>query len=318
MNLHIDIQDADFVGAFALLGLLIGSFLNVVVHRLPKMMERQWHAELNSAATATAANPDSPLPTPQPEPEFSLLRPRSHCPRCCHVLRWHENIPLLSYAVLRGRCSACHGSIGLRYPLLELGTALLFAGCAALSGPTQLVNVLAWCGFCAVLLALALIDLDTYLLPDPLTQPLLWTGLGGAALGWTGTALIDAFWGAAAGYLSLWLLATAFRWTTGREGMGHGDFKLLAALGGWLGWAALPPLLLLASSLGALVGLTLLWRQRRATPQIMQNDSATRAPLYIPFGPFLAAAGLVIMASGHEPFYSTLGLRLTDFGLVLK
>lgn len=318
MTLGIGFQDADFVGAFALLGLLIGSFLNVVVHRLPRMMERQWQAELNATA---AANPDSASPNVPSQPELTLMRPGSHCPRCGHVLRWHENIPLLSYAVLRGRCSACQGAIGLRYPLVEMGTALLFAGCATLSGGTQLPNVLnalAWCGFCATLLALALIDLDTYLLPDPLTQPLLWAGLGGAALGWTGTGLTDAFWGAAAGYLSLWLLAAAFHWITGREGMGHGDFKLLAALGGWLGWAALPPMLLLASSLGALVGLALLWRQRRATVQTMHSDSAQPTPLYIPFGPFLAAAGLVLMASGHDAFYSALGLRLTDVGLVLK
>lgn len=313
MTLGITAQDMDFVGAFALLGLLIGSFLNVLVHRLPRMMERQWQAELAAATQANSQPFTSSLP-----PQLSLLRPRSHCPRCGHVLRWHENIPLLSYIVLRGRCSACHGAIGVRYPLVELGTALLFAWCAARAGSTQLPTALAWCGFCAVLLALALIDQDTTLLPDSLTQPLLWTGLGGAALGWTGTALVDAFWGAAAGYLSLWLLATSFRWTTGREGMGQGDFKLLAALGAWLGWVALPPLLLLASSLGALVGLALLWRHRRGSMHTTEEEPVKEPPLYVPFGPFLAFAGLALMALGHDAFFAALGLNLRDLGLVLK
>ncbi|QBK04489.1 prepilin peptidase [Hylemonella gracilis] len=313
--LGITAPDAGFVGAFALLGLLIGSFLNVLVHRLPRMMERQWRAEV---ATAIPADSQPLTPSRPHEPALSLLSPRSHCPHCGHVLRWHENIPLLSYLVLRGRCSACHGAIGARYPLVELGTALLFAWCAARAGSTQLPTALAWCGFCAVLLALALIDRDTTLLPDSLTQPLLWAGLGGAALGWTGTALVDAFWGAAIGYLSLWLLATSFHWATGREGMGHGDFKLLAALGAWLGWAALPPLLLLASSLGALVGLVLLGRQRRASARATDEEPEKEAPLYIPFGPFLAFAGLALLALGHGVFFAALGLNLGDFGPVLK
>lgn len=299
MMANITAMDAGFVCAFALLGLLIGSFLNVLVHRLPRMMERQWQAEL-TAANATNSKPQSPAVPP--EPPFSLLSPRSHCPRCGHVLGWHENVPVLSYIALQGRCSACKGRISPRYPLVELATALLFAWCAARTGSSQLPMVLVWCGFCAVLLALALIDCDTTLLPDSLTQPLVWSGLGGAALGWTGTSLVDAFWGAATGYLSLWLLASSFRWITGREGMGHGDFKLLAALGAWLGWAALPPLLLLASSLGALVGLVLLGRQRRAAARGTENEPAQETPLYIPFGPFLAVAGLALMALGHAAF----------------
>jgi leader peptidase (prepilin peptidase)/N-methyltransferase len=317
LTVGITAPDAGFVGAFALLGLLIGSFLNVLVLRLPRMMERQWEAEL-AAAAPTAATSTTPAPTEPPQPAFSLLRPGSHCPRCGHVLRWHENMPLLSYLVLRGRCSACRGTISPRYPLVELGTALLFAWCAARAGSTQLPMALAWSGFCAMLLALALIDRDTSLLPDSLTQPLLWAGLGGAALGWTGTTLVDAFWGAAVGYLSLWLLATGFRWTTGREGMGHGDFKLLAALGAWLGWAALPPLLLLASTLGALVGLVLLGLHRRASARVTDADPAEEAPFYIPFGPFLALAGLVLMALGHDVLYAALGLNPRDLGLMLK
>lgn len=313
MTVGITAPDAGFVGAFALLGLLIGSFLNVLVLRLPRMMERQWEAELAAAAASTTV--ESPEP---PQPPVNLLSPRSHCPRCGHVLRLHENIPVLSYLVLRGRCSACRNTISARYPLVELGTALLFAWCAARAGSTQLPMALAWSGFCAMLLALALIDRDTSLLPDSLTQPLLWAGLGGAALGWTGTTLVDAFWGAAVGYLSLWLLATGFRWTTGREGMGHGDFKLLAALGAWLGWAALPPLLLLASTLGALVGMVLLGLHRRASVRVTDSGQAEEAPFYIPFGPFLALAGLVLMALGHDFVYAALGLNLRDLGLMLK
>jgi leader peptidase (prepilin peptidase)/N-methyltransferase len=335
--------DAGFVGIFALLGLLIGSFLNVVIHRLPRMMERQWQAELAEMAPTAAIAPLAPLTPSGPGPEsaqpLTLLTPRSHCPNCGHVLRWYENIPVLSYLALRGRCAACPSAISLRYPLVELLTALLFAWCAARAGSTQLPLAWAWCIFCALLLALALIDLDHHLLPDSLTQPLLWTGLGGAALGWTGTALSTAFWGAAAGYLSLWLLATLFRWITGRVGMGQGDFKLFAALGAWLGWAALPPLLLLASTLGALVGLVMLWRRQRATaserdagsnaePDADTNaasDTApaaelpeTEAPLYIPFGPFLALAGLALMGLGPELILTTLGLPLPEPGLVLK
>ncbi|EYC50426.1 methyltransferase [Hylemonella gracilis str. Niagara R] len=315
LTVGITAPDADWIGAFALLGLLIGSFLNVLVHRLPRMMEKQWQAEL---AAASAASSDAPSAPESSEPVLSLLGPRSHCPRCGHVLRWHENVPLLSYLVLRGRCSACHGAIGLRYPLVELATALLFAWCAAQAGGSQWPMALAWSGFCAVLLALALIDWDTHLLPDSLTQPLLWTGLSGAALGWTGTSLPDAFWGAAIGYLSLWLLANSFRWVTGREGMGQGDFKLLAALGAWLGWAALPPLLLFASSLGALIGLLLLGLHRRAAARIAGDEPAQEAPFYIPFGPFLAVAGLMLMALGHELVYAALGLRLADLMLMLK
>ncbi|MDF3823013.1 prepilin peptidase [Leptospira sp. 96542] len=317
MTVSISAQEVGFVCAFALLGLLIGSFLNVLVHRLPRIMERQWQAELAAAATtaATGAAPHSPsLPAP---PTYSLLSPRSHCPGCGHVLGWHENIPGLSYIALRGRCSACKGRISPRYPLVELATALLFAWCATRAGSAQLPTALAWSGFCAVLLALALIDWDTTLLPDSLTQPLLWAGLGGAAIGWTGTTLVDAFWGAATGYLSLWLLATIYHWITGREGMGHGDFKLLAALGAWLGWAALPPLLLLASSLGALVGLVLLGR-RRAPTRATENEPAQEVPLYIPFGPFLAVAGLALMALGHATFFAALGLKLSDLALMLK
>lgn len=269
------------------LGLLVGSFLNVVIHRLPRMLERQW------AADCAAAHDASPAETPA-APPYNLARPRSHCPRCGHTIAWHENIPLLSYALLRGRCSACRAPIGLRYPLVELATGALFAWCLWRWGWSW--SAAGWCLFAAALLVLALIDWDTTLLPDDLTLPLLWAGLIAAALGWTGTSLHDAVWGAVGGYLSLWLVYWAFKLATGKDGMGHGDFKLFAALGAWFGWLALPPLILLASTIGAAVGIA------------MKLRGALDEGGVVPFGPFLALAGVVGMVFGPQAILRAIGL----------
>ena len=259
----------------ALLGLCVGSFLNVVVHRLPQMMERAW--KLESAEMLGVAAPElAPL---------SLSKPASRCPHCGHQIRWYENIPLLSWVALRGRCSACKTPISARYPLVELATALLFAA-VAWRFPAQTAT-LVWCGFVAALLALALIDWDTTLLPDAITLPLVWAGLVAAAIGST-IPLPTAVWGAVAGYLALWTVFWIFKLTTGKDGMGAGDFKLLAALGAWLGWQMLLPIVLAASMLGAVVGIG------------MKVSGALREGRYVPFGPFLAGAGLVVLYAGPD------------------
>lgn len=263
-----------------LLGLLVGSFLNVVIHRLPLMLERQWAAECASMA----AGDDAPV-APAGEP-FNLVAPRSRCPSCGHGIRWYENLPVLSWLALRGRCSACKAPISPRYPLVELASAALFAFCIWRWGVTPTAG--AWCAFSAAVLALALIDWDTTLLPDDITLPLLWGGLIAAVPAWTGVPLASAVWGAVAGYLSLWIIYWAFKLLTGKEGMGYGDFKLFAALGAWFGWQALVPLILVASVIGAVVGIA------------MKLRSSLREGGYVPFGPFLAAAGLGGMAFGPE------------------
>ncbi|MDB5938364.1 MAG: type 4 prepilin peptidase 1, Aspartic peptidase family, partial [Polaromonas sp.] len=223
----------------AIVGLLIGSFLNVVIYRVPRMMERQWAAECAELNGAPAA----------PAEKFNLLTPRSRCSRCGHLIRWYENIPLLSYALLRGKCSACRAPYGIRYPLVEAVTGGLFFFCAWRWGGTM--TALAWCGFSAALLALAVIDWDTTLLPDDMTLPLLWAGLIAAALQWNPAVdLTSALWGAVGGYLSLWGVYWAFKLATGKDGMGYGDFKLFAALGAWFGWTALVPMILMASVIG--------------------------------------------------------------------
>ncbi|HRO82209.1 MAG TPA: A24 family peptidase, partial [Alicycliphilus denitrificans] len=270
--------DAVLVGV---LGLLIGSFLNVVIHRLPRMMERQWAAECAQYAQ------DAGLPAQggaAPAEPFNLLTPRSRCPSCGHEVRWYENIPVLSYLALRGRCSGCGTRIGVRYPLVELATAALFYACALRWGWS--FTTLAWCGFCAALVALALIDWDTTLLPDDITLPLLWAGLLASVLRWIDVQPVDAVIGAAAGYVSLWLVYWGFKLATGKEGMGYGDFKLFAALGAWFGWQALVPIVLMASVIGALVGIA------------MKFASSLREGKYVPFGPFLAGGGLAAMLWG--------------------
>ena len=266
-----------------LVGLLIGSFLNVVIFRMPKMLERQWAAECAEMAGKEA----------ETTPAFNLVRPRSTCRQCGHQILWYENIPLISYVFLRGKCSACHTPIGLRYPLVELATGLLFFWCFWHWGPTPAAIV--WSGFAAALVALALIDWDTTLLPDDITLPLLWAGLMASTLQWINVPLTTSLWGVIAGYLSLWSI-WAFKLATGKEGMGFGDFKLFAALGAWFGWQALVPIILMASVIGAIVGIT------------MKFSSGLREGRYVPFGPFLAGAGLTAMIFGPDSILRILGL----------
>ncbi|HQQ69874.1 MAG TPA: A24 family peptidase [Alicycliphilus sp.] len=287
------LADAALVGV---LGLLIGSFLNVVIHRLPRMMERQWAAEC--AQYAQDAGLASGSAAAAPAEPFNLVKPRSRCPSCGHQIRWYENIPVLSYLALRGRCAGCGTRISARYPLVELATAGLFYACAVRWGWSP--TTLAWCGFSAALVTLTLIDWDTTLLPDDITLPLLWAGLLAAVLRWTAVQPVDAVIGAAAGYLSLWAVYWGFKLATGKEGMGYGDFKLFAALGAWFGWQALVPIILMASVIGAIVGIG------------MKLASTLREGRYVPFGPFLAGGGLAAMLWGPgrimQAIFSTLGL----------
>jgi leader peptidase (prepilin peptidase) / N-methyltransferase len=259
----------------AVFGLLFGSFLNVVIHRMPRMMERQWRAEAAEVLGQDAAE----------EPVFNLVFPRSRCPHCSHQIRWYENIPVVSYLFLRGRCSNCGKPIGMRYPMVEIVAAALLVFCVWRFGLSP--TAAAWGFFCLILLAAALIDWDTTLLPDDLMYPLLWSGLLAAALGWNASvSLSSAVWGAALGYLSLWSVYWAFKLITGKEGMGYGDFKLFAALGAWFGAMALIPLILMASVVGAVLGIGL------------KLTGGLRAGGYMPFGPFLAGAGLVALVLG--------------------
>jgi leader peptidase (prepilin peptidase)/N-methyltransferase len=275
-------MDAQVVGVLlspvvlALLGLLIGSFLNVVIHRLPLIMERGWRLE--SAELLGVQIEETPA--------ITLSSPRSRCPACGHQIRWYENIPVVSYLALRGRCSACRAPISKRYPAIELLTALLFAACGLHFGAQP--AALLWCGLVATLIALAFIDLDTSFLPDDLTLPLMWAGIVSAALGWIPVSLAASVGGAVAGYLSLWFVFHAYRLIRGKEGMGAGDFKLLAALGAWMGWSAIPSIILLSSAVGALVGIAL----------IVFRSHDREVP--IPFGPYLAGGGVAALFFGEQ------------------
>ena len=271
------------VPALAILGLCIGSFLNVVIHRLPLMLERGWRRD-SAEMLGVEIEEDAPI---------TLSSPRSRCPSCGHGIAWYENIPVLSYLWLRGRCSACKTRISPRYPLIEIATGVLFAAVGWRIGVQP--EAWLWCGFVAVLVALAGIDWDTTLLPDSLTLPLLWAGLLAATLGWSRVPLPHAVWGAVVGYLSLWSVYWAFKLLTGKEGMGFGDFKLLAALGAWLGVQMVLPVVLGASVIGAVVGIG------------MKLSGALREGRYIPFGPFLAGAGLVVFLAGPERVLGWLG-----------
>jgi len=272
-----------------LVGLLVGSFLNVVVHRLPKMMELRWAAECADFQAADV------VPSQPPPPQrFNLMVPRSRCPNCGHLIRWYENIPVASYLFLRARCSACRTPISARYPLIEILNSLMFAWCGWRWGVG--ITAVAWCAFSAAVLTLACIDWDTTLLPDDITLPLLWVGLCSSAASITSTALPDALWGAVAGYLSLWSVYWIFKFATGKEGMGYGDFKLFAALGAWFGWQALIPMILMASLIGAIIGIG------------MKVFALLREGGYMPFGPFLALAGLTSLLFGPQSILTTLGL----------
>ena len=281
MSEFLNVLQPQAVWIGGLLGLILGSFLNVVIHRMPLIMERQWQQDAASHEAEVTSHP----------PHFNLATPSSHCPQCKHRLAWWENLPILSFLLLKGRCHACHAHIGWRYPAIELFTSLALAACFQHWGLS--FQAVSWSGFVCTLLALAMIDWDTTFLPDQLTQPLTWSGLIVAALGLSGLSLSDALWGAVAGYLSLWLVYWLFKLLTGKDGMGYGDFKLFAALGAWFGWSALTPLILLASLAGIAVGLVLKSRQ------------TLREQHYIPFGPFLAMAAGVYMVWGD--FFTRLG-----------
>ncbi len=271
---------AAFAAAAFLFGLVIGSFLNVVIHRLPRMLEQQWRAQ--AADIEGRPPPDVVVP-------FNLDTPRSRCPGCNAEIRAIHNIPVLSWIALRGRCAACRTPISLRYPVVELATATAFAVVAWHFGfgPAALLGLV----FTAYLVALTAIDVDRQLLPDVLTVPLMWIGLIASLWHSPGdavppAALRDAVIGAAAGYLSLWLVFQLFKLVTGKEGMGYGDFKLFAAIGAWLGWQMLPVVLMLAAVVGAAVGLALMATRRldRGVP--------------IPFGPYLAGAAWIALLWG--------------------
>lgn len=258
--------------------LCIGSFLNVVILRLPKMMQQDWRCQCEEFL-------ELPEGQRKPETPITLSSPASTCPACGHGIRAWENIPVISYLLLRGQCSACKTRISPRYPMIEAITAAFSVITLVILGPTGAALwalLLVWS-----LVALTMIDFDTQLLPDSITLPLMWLGL---MLNYFGvlTDLHSAFWGAVAGYLSLWSVYWLFKLVTGKEGMGHGDFKLLAALGAWLGWQLLPAVILLSSVVGAAVGISLIVfrKQGREVP--------------IPFGPYLAAAGLLSLWFGAD------------------
>ncbi len=304
---HFWVSPALTLIAAGLFGLLIGSFLNVVVHRLPLMMQARWDAEMAEMAALAEAPPDTippaakpaagaPAPAasaaPAPTEAFNLMVPGSRCPHCGHKITALENIPVLSWLWLRGRCSGCRAPISARYPIVEAVAGGLAVAAIAQLGLT-LAGVAA-AGLCLTLLTLALIDFDTQLLPDDITLPLLWAGLLVNLLGGF-VPLPDAVVGAMLGYLVLWVLYWAFRLLTGKEGMGYGDFKLLAALGAWFGWQALPAIILLASLVGAVVGIAMMVFKRLGRDQP------------IPFGPYLAGAGILSL------FFSGPLMRLYGF-----
>jgi leader peptidase (prepilin peptidase)/N-methyltransferase len=266
-----------------LLGLCVGSFLNVVIHRLPRMMEREWQVQCA----------DLRGESPAPLEALSLARPRSRCPSCGHQITALENIPIISYLMLRGKCSKCSASISLRYPIVEAASGLLSAYAAWRFGLS--LQALGALTMLWALIALSAIDYDTQLLPDSITLPLLWIGLAFNLAG-AYVDLSSAVIGAMAGYLTLWSVYWLFKLATGKEGMGYGDFKLLAALGAWLGWQMLPVIILLSSIVGAAVGIGLIAFRRhgRNTP--------------IPFGPYLAVAGIIALFWGPQLTRSYLGL----------
>ncbi len=295
-----------FSGALFVLGLLVGSFLNVVIYRLPLMLERDWRAQAQeliapdlvsasgptlSEAAVAGATPSAGAAVPIPA-KFTLSTPRSACPNCKAPIKPWQNIPVVSWLLLRGRCASCKARISARYPLVELATGVLSAWVAWHFGfgvPAACALLITW-----ALIALTGIDIDHQLLPDSITLPLLWAGLLAAAVAGPGAGSVlpvsagSAIVGAAAGYLSLWLVFHVFRLITGKEGMGYGDFKLFAALGAWLGWKLLPLIIILSAATGALLGILM----------IALRGRDRSAPM--PFGPYLAAAGWLAMMYGTQ------------------
>ncbi len=272
--------------AMLLLGLVVGSFLNVVAYRVPIMMELAWRAQ---AAESTAEPFEAP-PHAAAGDKFNLLAPRSACPHCgAPIAPWH-NLPVVSYLWLRGRCAACRERVSARYPIVEALVALASVVVAVVYGPSW--HTAAALGFTWTLIALSLIDLDHQLLPDSMTLPLLWAGLIVSLLPFEGSPLFatltDSVIGAVAGYLALWSVYWLFKLLTGKEGMGYGDFKLLAALGAWLGWQLLPLVILLSAAVGSIVGVAM----------IVVRGRSRQIP--IPFGPYLAAAGWIALLWGRE------------------
>ena len=294
-----DLPPAGFTALLGVVGLLVGSFLNVVIYRTPQIMEEEWAQE--AEAYAQRENPNW-----QPQPAaLSLSQPRSRCGSCGHRIRWYENIPLLSWFFLRGKCSACKTTISLRYPLIELATGLLFAYTAWRFGATW--ATLAWCACTAAWMALFWIDWDTTWLPDSINMPLLWLGLIAAILHINPliAQFNDAFWGAVVGYSILIPLAWAVSKIKGQAAMGNGDYKLLASLGAWLGWQALLPVLLLSSVTGAAIGIGLALNKRLRS----YNNATGSEGNYMPYGPFLVLAGLIVYVIGTQDLLALIGLN---------
>ena len=292
------------------LGLLVGSFLNVVIYRTPIILLREWLLEVGGLLADPEAWPRVFGGQPQPAQiteaglaidkhleglsPLSLSAPRSRCGACGHQIRWYENIPLASWLVLRARCSACKTPISVRYPLVELATGALFAGLSWKYGAQPIT--LALCVAAALLVAMCMIDHDTKFLPDDLTYPLLWGGLVVAALGWS-VPLATAFWGLVAGFVPLWLISWGYKKLRGVHGMGGGDLTLLAAMGAWFGWQAILPIILIASIAGLCVNV----------PRKLMAGHADGTQY--PFGPFLVAGGLVVMFAGAETLLSWVGVQ---------
>ena len=289
---------AAFAALLGILGLMIGSFLNVVIYRLPKMMDESWAAE--AEAYTQKDNPDW-LP---PETKITLSRPASTCGHCGHTIRWYENIPVLSWLVLRGKCAACKTAISWRYPLIELATGALFAYTAWRFGFSW--ATLAWCAFSSLVMALFWIDWDTTFLPDSLTQPLLWLGLIASMLGINPllTQFSHAFWGAVVGYCLFIPLAWIVGKIKGQQAMGNGDYKLMAALGAWLGWQALLPIVLMSSITGSVIGIGLMLASKLRS----YGNQAGEGGVYMPFGPFLVLAGALVYILGWRNILAPLGL----------
>ncbi len=261
-----------------LLGLCVGSFLNVVIYRLPLILQRKWQQQAREILEINENVSND---------KISLSFPSSHCPKCKNPIPWWTNIPLIGFALLKGKCFACKCSISIRYPIIELFTGIMFVAIGTIF--TSVWQIAFACVFVSLMISLMMIDLDTYLLPDEITLPLLWLGLLVSLINLYGISLNDAVIGAAIGYLSLWSIYWAFKLATGKEGMGYGDFKLLAAIGAWFGWQCLVNILLFSSFLGIIYAV------------ILKLSGKLESGKAIPFGPFLGGGGLISLftISGH-------------------